>query len=198
MTTDPDASGNRQTEIDEPSGTTVPCGCGASRWMGAGWADVLAPAGTEGDRGDLMSDLLGLAFDVAVSGIGSLALGYMAWQLNTYVRQAGTMPRRAARLWKWRIVLGLCGSLVVIGFGANDLFVHHARFYWLLLLEAGAGAGFAGVLFTTNNPEWNAPSQPREPDDDPTDDDLTGDDPTGDDPTGDDLPLRQQQPPDRD
>lgn len=125
-----------------------------------------------------MSDMLGLAFDAAVFGIGSLAAGYTLWQVNTYVRKPGTIPPRAMRLWKWRIVLGLCVSIVAIGFGANDLLAHHGAFEWLLILEAGVGAGFGGVLFMTNNPEWNARSQRRAPDDD-----STGD-----------LPLRPQHP----
>lgn len=169
MTTDSDASGSRLAEIDEPQshgGATMTFAYDANGRRQARHAGTDRDRRDRGERGDIMRDLLGLAFDAAVSLIGVLAAGYTLWQGNTYVRLAGTLPRRAARLWKWRIVLGLCGSFVVMCFGSNDLLLHHAAFAWLLLLEGGAGAGFAAVLFMRNNPEWNASSQRREPDDD--------------------------------
>lgn len=130
-----------------------------------------------------MKDILGLAFDAAVSGIGSLGVGYMAWQINAYSRRAGVMPRRVARLWGWFIVLGLCGSAAVLCFGANELLTYHSGFEWLLFLEFGVGGWFGTVLFRIENPQLNRRSRRREPDDDPA---------------GGDVPLRQQQPADGD
>lgn len=119
-----------------------------------------------------MGDLLGIAFGAAVFGIGSLGLGYMGWQLNAYGRRAGTLPRQVARLWKWRIVLGLCGSIVAFCFGCNALLVHHVGFNWVLISGAGAAAGLAGVLFMIENPESYRRSQRPTPGDDPTGDDT--------------------------
>ncbi|HEX6797446.1 MAG TPA: hypothetical protein VF116_07005 [Ktedonobacterales bacterium] len=130
-----------------------------------------------------MSDSFGLAFNAAVFGIGSLAAGYMLWQGNTYVRQAGTMPRRAARAWKWRIVFGLCGSIAAFCFGCNGLLLHHVPLEWVVIAGSLATGGVAVSLFMIHNPESYGRSPPREPDDHPA---------------GDDLPLRPQQPPDRD
>lgn len=113
-----------------------------------------------------MRDVFGLAFDAAAFGIGSLALGYMLWQLNTYGRQAGTMPRRAARLWGWRIVLGLCGSIAAFGFGCNGLLLHHVPLEWVVIAGSLATGGVAVSLFMIHNPESYGRSPRREPDDD--------------------------------
>lgn len=129
-----------------------------------------------------MSDLLGLAFDAAVTGMGSLGLGYMCWQINSYSRRAGTLPWQVARLWGWFIVLGLCASAAVFCFGANELLTYHSGFEWLLLLEIGVGGWFGAVLWKIENPNGNRRPRRRAPDDNPQGD----------------LPLRQQQSPDRD
>lgn len=134
-----------------------------------------------------MSDLLTLAIDVSIVGIGSLGLGYMLWQMKAYGRRAGTIPRRTARLWKWCIVLGLCASVVVFCVGSNDFLLHYGGFEWLLMVEVVAVGGFGVIgfgadLFWIETPQGKRRPRWRAPDDD----------------TQGDPPPRQQQPPNED
>ncbi|HEX6796599.1 MAG TPA: hypothetical protein VF116_02660, partial [Ktedonobacterales bacterium] len=75
-----------------------------------------------------MRDLLGLAFDAAIVGGGLLSLGSTLWQIFASRQRAGPLPQRAARVWRWRIVFGLCGGVMAICFGG-----------YLLLQDVGVG-----------------------------------------------------------
>lgn len=123
-----------------------------------------------------MRDLLILALDVSLVGIGSLGVGYMLWQMKAYGRRAGTIPRRAARLWKWCIVLGLCASVVILCVGSNDFLLHYGGFEWPLIVVMVAAGGFGAIgfgadLFWIETPEGKRRPQWHAPQDDTPDDD---------------------------
>lgn len=115
-----------------------------------------------------MGDLLGSAFEVAGVGLGLLAIGYMLWQIYSYRRRAGALSPRAARLWRWRIVLGLCWGIGVICFGGEQFLPHVGvgGFGWLIIPGLFAAVGFLVALVMIAELGGTGHAQRREPDDD--------------------------------
>lgn len=115
-----------------------------------------------------MSDMLNLAIDVAIVGIGLLAVGYTLWRASVYRRRAGTLSPRAARIWTWRVVLGLCGGSMAICFGGGDLLerVGVGGFGWLLIPGIFATVGLLAALLRLANLEGIERSRRRQPDGD--------------------------------
>lgn len=161
--------------MGRPTRSALPTGVSGGSWLGQVTAGQTCwPSGTEGDiedRGDTansMSDLLGPAFDVAGVGFGLFLIGYMLWQVFAYRRRAGTLSPRAARVWKWRVVLGLCGGSMAICFGGGDLLerVGVGGFGWLLIPGIFATVGLLAALLRLANLEGIERSRRRQPDGD--------------------------------
>lgn len=95
-----------------------------------------------------MRDLLGLAIDAAIVGGGLLAIGYTLWRAPVSRQRAGPLPQRAARVWRWRIVFGLCGGVMAICFGGYLLLqdVGVGGFDWLVIAGALAAVGFVAAM----------------------------------------------------
>lgn len=105
-----------------------------------------------------MSDLLGFAFDAAIVIGGLLLMGRVLLRGHEYRRRAGTMSRRAARAWKWHIVLDLCWGCAALCFGGYFLLrdVGVSGFEWLLIPGVFAGVGLVVALLMVANPEWGS------------------------------------------
>lgn len=115
-----------------------------------------------------MRDMLGLAFDAAIVGAGLLSIGYTLWRASVSRRRPGPTSQRAARLWQWRIVLGLCGGGMGICFGGYLLLqdVGLGGFDWLVIAGFLATGGLLVAMLMLADLEGNGRSPQREPDND--------------------------------
>lgn len=115
-----------------------------------------------------MRDLLGLAIDVAAIGGGLFFIGYTLWRVAVHRQRAGMLSPRAARLWRWRIVLGLCWGSIGLCFGGIRLLQHLGvgGFGWLIIPGFIALAGFVVALLMIADLGGNGHAQWRAPDDD--------------------------------
>lgn len=95
-----------------------------------------------------MRDLLGLAIDVAAIGVGLFFIGYTLWRIYVSRQRAAAMSPRAARIWRWRIVLGLCWGSIGIFFGSIKLLQHLGvgGFEWLIIPGLFAAVGFVVAM----------------------------------------------------
>lgn len=105
-----------------------------------------------------MSDLLDLTLDATAIGLGLFFIAYTLWRVAVHRQRADVLSPRAARVWKWRIVLGLCWGSMGLLFGSDKLLrymgvdVGAGGFDWLLVPGTLAAVGFVVALLMMNNP----------------------------------------------